>query len=165
MEKISLAVMRMQPLHNGHKLLIESMLENYDKVIVAIGSTQVSRSEKNPYTYLERKEMVKRTFPNQQIYILPLIDIGASKKEQWTEYVLDEVERRFNLQPTDYFTGSKEDAFWFEGTLPVHTVCRETKGEGINATEIRRRIKTKESLFGIIPKEVQEYIKGIKLWA
>ncbi len=163
MKKISLAVMRIQPMHNGHKLLIESMLQSSDKTIVAIGSTQISRTDNNPYTYEERVQMIRKVFPNDEVLVLPLVDIGASKKVQWTSYVLQEVNRHFGLTPTDYYTGSQADAYWFEGTLPIHIVCREKEGQGISATTIREKIKAKESLLGIIPQEVEEFTKEIEL--
>ncbi len=162
--EVPLAVMRMQPIHLGHKLLIESMLKlcaDGVKPIVCIGSTQEFGTEKNPYTYEERKEMVEAVFGKDTLIILPLIDLGAVSKKQWTDYVLAEVAKVTNLKPTIYFAGSEEDTVWWTETLPTTIVDRDTLGRKISATEVRRRIGENENIFDIIPQEIEKLIKKI----
>ncbi len=49
---------RFQPFHNGHKAVIDRALELSDKVIVLIGSSNVARSYRNPFTFEERRAMI-----------------------------------------------------------------------------------------------------------
>ncbi len=53
-----LVIGRFQPFHNGHKYLIQKTFEEVDKVIINIGSANVV-DENNPYTFEQRKKMVK----------------------------------------------------------------------------------------------------------
>lgn len=161
-KEIPLAVMRMQPIHLGHKLLIEEMLKITApgaKPIVCLGSTQESGTEKNPYTYEQRKEMVEAVFGKDNLIILPLIDLGAVTKDEWTNYVLEEVANVTQLKPTIYFAGSKEDEeWWTQSGLLIKIIDRFILGKNISATEVRRRIKENQPLSDIIPQEIEELL-------
>lgn len=159
MEIISLAVMRLQPLHKGHELLIKTMLENSSKVIIGIGSTQDVRTQKNPYSYDERKRMLDLIFTDERLLSISLKDINAPTKAHWAKYVLNEVKERLDLSPTHYYAGSQEDVSWFDGFLKLQIVDRHTLGGGINATSIRNHIDTSHDKLN---HRVLEYIKGIR---
>lgn len=53
---------RFQPFHNGHKRVIDRALELADNVLVLVGSSNRSRSIRNPFTFEERKDMIERTY-------------------------------------------------------------------------------------------------------
>jgi cytidyltransferase-like protein len=138
---VALAIMRLQPLHEGHKILINEMLKRCDEVIIGVGSTQESKTEKNPFTYEERKKMLKDAFKDK-IKIIPLIDIGAKTKEEWVDYVLCELKKYSLPTPTHYFSGSKEDANWYNETnWEIVIIDRYTVGKGISGTEIRKTMR------------------------
>lgn len=50
---------RFQPLHNGHIHVINRALDHADKIIVLVGSANLSRSPRNPFTYSERRQMIE----------------------------------------------------------------------------------------------------------
>lgn len=56
--KIALFIGRFQPFHNGHLYSLEKCLETAEKVIIAVGSSQESRTENNPWGYKVRKQMI-----------------------------------------------------------------------------------------------------------
>lgn len=56
--KVALFIGRFQPFHNGHLYSLKKCLEIADKVIVAVGSSQESGTENNPWGYKIRKQMV-----------------------------------------------------------------------------------------------------------
>ncbi len=87
MEKIALIIGRFQPFHKGHLFLIEKALEKADRIIVAIGSANVS-DENNPLDYETRKKIIKAVaykekFEDKLIKIIPLNDFFDDKK--WLE--------------------------------------------------------------------------------
>jgi adenylylsulfate kinase len=67
----SLLIGRWQPLHAGHKKLIQSVLDEGKQVCVAIRETEVS--PENPYTVGERREMIRQAFPQVMIIVIPNI--------------------------------------------------------------------------------------------
>jgi len=148
MKKTALAVMRLQPMHEGHKILIEKMLELCDDVIIAVGSAQESRTDKNPFSYEERKKMLLDVFPDSKtLSIIPLADIGAKSKKEWTDYLIKELKKNSLPSPTHYFSGSKEDADWYTQTgWDIIIVDRFTVGKGISATKIRENMKNSRNL-------------------
>ena len=50
---------RFQPFHNGHKAVIDEALKRSDKVIILIGSANLPRSLRNPFSVAERTAMIE----------------------------------------------------------------------------------------------------------
>ena len=53
---------RFQPLHIGHEHVIRQALEQVKRVIVLVGSANVARDPRNPFTYAERAAMLRSAF-------------------------------------------------------------------------------------------------------
>jgi len=66
---------RWQPLHNGHKALIQKVIDEGSKVIIGIRDTK--KSKQNPYSFKQRQEMFKKAFPNIRVIKLPDFDALA----------------------------------------------------------------------------------------
>lgn len=80
-------IMRAQPLHLGHKKIIDKALSLADKVIILVGSSNVARSLRNPFTFEERKSMIYSIYPaHSSIIVEPLNDM-TYQDEQWIEQV------------------------------------------------------------------------------
>ena len=190
---IALMVGRFQPLHNGHLRDIKLMLQENDTVIIGIGSYQLTeRSKRNPFLPAERYKMLlviaeklKQKPEGKEIFIVPLADIDSAAtftekpdNDRWITHVLNEIKTAKLPIPTDYYTGSKEDAFFYLSYFAnpekstgrrLHIVDRHD-GEDISATKVRAAI-TKDfidptnSTFGLwkqfVPEElhllVEEY--------
>ena len=56
----SLMIGRWQPLHEGHKKLINTVLDEGNNVV--IGIRDITLGERNPYSFSERVEMFKEAF-------------------------------------------------------------------------------------------------------
>jgi bifunctional NMN adenylyltransferase/nudix hydrolase len=57
---------RFQPFHNGHyNLVMEALRKAKQKVVVFICSADKSHTDKNPFTYTERREMLTGCFPDE----------------------------------------------------------------------------------------------------
>jgi adenylylsulfate kinase len=73
---------RWQPLHDGHRTIIDSCADNGKDVVVGIRNTELD--EKNPFTAQERKELIKEVYsdyPNVEVMIVPNIDTVAVGRE------------------------------------------------------------------------------------
>ena len=85
-----LAVMRAQPPHIGHEKLIRRMLSECDKITIILGSVQEQGTERNPYSYTQRKAMLQKIFSkeeNARLKILGIFDIN--NPTEWSSFVLD----------------------------------------------------------------------------
>lgn len=66
---------RWQPLHNGHKALIQKLLDEGSEVIIGIRNTNINKN--NPYTFGERKVMFEKAFPGLKVVKIPDFDAIA----------------------------------------------------------------------------------------
>jgi nicotinamide-nucleotide adenylyltransferase len=55
--RVSLVIGRFQPFHNGHAALLAAA-EAVGPVVAGIGSSQESRTSRNPFTFEERKQLL-----------------------------------------------------------------------------------------------------------
>jgi bifunctional NMN adenylyltransferase/nudix hydrolase len=53
---------RFQPFHNGHKYIIEEGLKISNNIIIFCGSSNQTRTLKNPFTYTERRKCILNSF-------------------------------------------------------------------------------------------------------
>lgn len=69
---------RFQPLHIGHEHVITHALERVKRLIVLVGSANVARDPRNPFTYAEREAMLRSAFRHEvaegRLIIAPLDD-------------------------------------------------------------------------------------------
>lgn len=65
---------RFQPFHNGHKAIIDAAVKQAKEVIVVVGSSFASRNIRNPFTFEERRQMIKAVFPDNNVKVVPVSD-------------------------------------------------------------------------------------------
>lgn len=92
-----LAVMRAQPLHIGHEKVIRDMLAKCGKVTIILGSIQEQGTARNPFSYTERKQMIKNVFnaetESKRLRVIGLFDIN--NPTEWGKFVLDFLKEAF----------------------------------------------------------------------
>lgn len=167
--RIGLVVARMQPPHRGHANIINLMRTDCDTAIVAFGSTQHSRVVRHPFTFDQRVEMIRALFSNT-IKPLPLVDIDSNvNTDDWVDYVLDKV-RKLNLpEPTDFYTGSVQDAKWYCSRFamlsdpvvevgPVKTYMSPTTGKRLHILDRNyNRLPPAEEIRSLIERRDEEW--------
>ena len=62
--KIGLVIGRFQPFHKGHLYLIKRALEQSDKIIIAVGSSNINDAN-NPLSYEIRTQMLKKVIEHE----------------------------------------------------------------------------------------------------
>jgi bifunctional NMN adenylyltransferase/nudix hydrolase len=79
---------RFQPLHFGHKAVIDRALELAHNVVVLVGSADSGRTLRNPFTFDERKYMIDYTYRREpgRVHVEPLPDI-AYNDTSWVTQV------------------------------------------------------------------------------
>jgi len=86
---------RFQPLHMGHEHVVRQALQSVKHLIVLVGSANVARDARNPFTFEERKAMFHSSFAyemaEERLVVEPLSDHLYSDTAWVTE-----VQRRVN---------------------------------------------------------------------
>ncbi len=69
---------RFQPFHLGHRQVVDAALERAQHVILLIGSANVARSQRNPFTFEERAAMINALYRHEiatkKLIVQPLDD-------------------------------------------------------------------------------------------
>ena len=143
--KVGLYIGRFQPFHKGHKSIVEAALKQCDRLIIGIGSSQETRTKRNPFSYEEREQMILRSFFAEELYsriiIIPIPDrTEYSDDASWGQYVLDYVWQLCGLRPSINFSGREQcRSTWFDG-IDIEEVVIERNIIPFSATELRQAL-------------------------
>ena len=133
---VGVYVLRGMPIHKGHMKAIERMcLYHADMCLVALGSANSPISLYNPFTYAERREMLRVLYP--ELKVVPIADQVSD--DDWFNSLMDIVEAVFPLfKRVNLYCGSPQDVekFNHEGKVILKLVDRSEQPH-LNATDIR----------------------------
>ena len=152
--RTALFVGRFQPFHLGHLKVLEWILKKYDRVIIVIGSSQESNTEKNPFSSNERKEMINKTLKAEKIKEYEIIEIpDVYDDDVWVHSILKKVkfDTVFSLNP------------WVKRCFEKFgiPVKEHPKYGNISASGIRRWMREKKEWESLVPKEVAKILKRL----
>ncbi|MFB6158924.1 MAG: adenylyltransferase/cytidyltransferase family protein [Candidatus Nanohalobium sp.] len=148
---------RFQPFHIGHKKVIEEHREEHEDFSVIIGSAEESRTEENPLTAEERKNLIQECFPGLEINEKE--DRDSHRK--WTQELEAETDADAIISQNDLV----------KRLIREHTEMKVIEQELYNpeiysGTEARRRIKSGEEWRYLIPEccknKMEELTETIK---
>lgn len=164
--KLGYIIGRFNPLHLGHHNLIEYLLSNCDDHIIFIGSSNESRTNKNPLTFEERKSLIKLYYPNTNILSMPdniSIDI-------WKNEFHSKINNYINASKKHYkdislFSPTRDDdhelrADWIPSNHLVHTF---SPSYDISATELRKLWYESSPFDHLVKKDTIDFLKNIKI--
>lgn len=70
----SLFIGRWQPFHDGHKALIDKVLDEGKDILIACRETGIN--DKNPYTYEQRVDQIRKVYPDKErVQIMKIPDV------------------------------------------------------------------------------------------
>jgi len=104
--KLGFIVGRFQMLHKGHEQLIDMGLSMCERFIILLGSSNEYRTEKNPFTFEERKEMIK-TIYGDKAEAYPIINIGIGYVPEWGQYLINTIKFYTGKEPDFAIIGSE----------------------------------------------------------
>lgn len=110
---------RFQTFHIGHESLVETGLKLCDRVLILIGSSQESGTERNPYDVSTRMDMLRAIYGdnNEVIMMHGLADLTDENdiRPEWGRYLLDAVDRYLYKAPELMIYGNDESrSRWFD---------------------------------------------------
>lgn len=148
---------RFQMLHLGHLSLIDEIRKQSFKPVVLVGSSDKERTSVNPFSFKERKAMIQKVYPDQEV--LPLPDIGVGDVPEWGDYLFQTILKHEGRLP-DLFLSGKENKIdhWFsKDKLENMTILRIDRAKiDISATRLREYLiaDKKEEWMRYVPKEL-----------
>ncbi|MBN2307050.1 nicotinamide-nucleotide adenylyltransferase [Candidatus Peregrinibacteria bacterium] len=156
--KAGLYTGRFQPFHLGHLSAIKQALKQVDRLYIAVGSSQYSHEEYNPFTADERVTMIKLALEENKLAdkceVFQVPDIHDD--DEWTAHV-----RKIAPSFEAVFVGNNglvKELFDKEGWSPVVEVEHEVD---VSATKIRCAINQGLDWERHVTPGVAEYIRKI----
>jgi cytidyltransferase-like protein len=151
---------RFNPIHIGHMSIIEEMMSKSDISVILVGSSNVSMSKENPFSFDERKKMLQKIYP--ELIILPIPDLG--NLNLWVsevEHLIGTVVSKFSkVEKIVLYTSKKDndaDLRFNWCSMIGHSVCGiSEKSGGISATVIRDKFFSKTPM-----SEIKIYVHEI----
>ena len=114
---LGVLVGRFQGLHGGHIMMTDTALAVCGRVGVLIGSANESGTNKNPFSFETRREMLTRVYGGR-IMIAPLNDIGVGNCAAWGEYVIEKAAEYFGSIPDVAVSGKEaRRVSWLDGKV------------------------------------------------
>lgn len=152
-KKCAAFIGRFQPFHKGHEKIIERHKD--EELCIIIGSSNKSRTNDNPLSTDERKEIIKSCYPEINLY-----SVNDYKSDQkWIESILEK-------------ESIKKVISGNENVLSIAKEHVETKKidmidpELYSGTEVRRRIRSGGEWSYLVPKcaknKIENYVDEIK---
>lgn len=165
--KYGLYIGRFQPLHIGHTHIISKMLDECEKVIIAIGSAQESGTKRNPLSYAYRKGLIMDTYIWQleDMIFVPLKDREhPSDDASWGDYVMARVKEWCELTPDVIYEGEESERTHWYDNLGVEVVKVPRSVLPISGTMLRDAIarNDKDVAFQYMPMAIREYYNEIR---
>ena len=163
MNKLFTIIGRFQPLHKGHVDMINKVIDvcdKDDKVLILVGSSNKTRSLKNPMTYEEREGMIRKEFGNE-VEILPLRDYDYND-HKW-EVKLHELLDFFSVGGEPVLVGSSKEGDdilrqdWARG---LETLTVDSYGGDLSASRIRKMVIDS----GSPEKAIKHLTKSVRLF-
>ena len=137
--KYAVIIGRFQPFHNAHLAVVEKGLEVAEEVIVVIGSVGGAPSIRNPFTYEERRQMIRGAITNPRIKIVGVRDYFYSDNA-WLSDVQAKTDRFISEGDSVAMLGSYKDGSSYYLNLFPQWEFMPVKTEHIGGTEIRDKL-------------------------
>lgn len=158
-KNLGLLVGRFQPLHLGHEKLIQSKKQEYNHLIVFIGSINKQRTRDNPLNFKERKKILSKIFPG--IDILGVEDKGDAKL--WVSAIEDKV-NNLNLKQEKFIPISGNvwtiECFQESGYDNIDTVDKQKLGTShISGAKIRKKIRDEKKWRKFVSTQVLDKLE------
>ena len=166
--KLGMYLGRFQPFHNGHKAIVDKMLEECEQVLIVIGSSDKKGTVKNPFPAWERAQMIKSVYETSiRINILCIPDRNTIVNDAvWGDYVMKYL-GNYGYSPDAIYQGTEAARnTWFVNYPLIDIVSVSRLDIPISATLIRAAIieKRKDFISEHCPTEVANHIINSIFW-
>lgn len=113
-----LIVGRFQTFHKGHQSLVDTGLNLCDRLLILVGSSQESGTERNPFNIATRMDVIRSIYDtNGRVSVYALADLTNENDitTDWGRYLLGNVDRYIFKAPELMIYGNDEArSRWFD---------------------------------------------------
>ncbi len=151
---------RFQPFHNGHLEAIKWILKKEKKIFIIIGSSQEFSTRDNPFSFEERKEMIKRTLLAKNIKNFKICGLPDFPDDiSWAKNVL----KITKIKPKDaiVFTQNPWTKECF-AKIGVKVKPHPIFFNELSATQVREKIRKNKKWENLVPRGVSKYLAEIR---
>ncbi len=150
---------RFSPLHLGHQVLIDKLLEAYgERHLILVGSCNHGISFRHLFTYNDRCEFIRTVYPQARVTGLPDFD----DDEEWFS-LLDDTLALHHVSPDDttFIGGCHEDIeFFIDRGRNVEIINRfDGTSPRISATEVRDALIEHRTIEGLVDPRIIEIVR------
>jgi hypothetical protein len=144
---------RYQHIHKIHEFMINTGLDVAERVIVFIGEAEKNRTANNPFTWMERKELIELIFDKEvndgKLVVYPLTGLGEFNMHvsEWCNYACENAHAIMGIKPDLIIEGPDKRAMSFFKPGDMDYISELVIAEGIidngqylkfRGTEIRK---------------------------
>ena len=156
---------RFQPFHLAHLQTIEIALQCSAQVVLALGSAQNERNIKNPFSALEREQMILANFSEteqQRIKFVHVIDVYNDKK--WVQLLKDVVNQVIQPSAKVGLIGHfKDDSSYYLRLFPEWQLVElDSLKDSISATPLREAFYRGEIQTEYFPNGTIQFLQQFK---
>ena len=159
---------RFQPLHNAHLEIIKRATALTDQLIVICGSAKQPRTYKNPFTFDERRQMIRNATAglSLQINIEPNIDT-IYNDQAWAVRIQGIVSKYATRGSRVGVIGHKKDeSSFYLDMFPQWDFVNVEQIEPLGATDIRelyfKRDVNMRFIHGVVPETTVEFLEEFR---
>jgi len=155
----ALFIGRFQPFHKGHLAAIKWILKKERKIFIVIGSNQRLLTRDNPFSFAERKKMIKGAFQKEKVKNFKIF--GAYDYHNdifWAKKVLKIA--KMDPKKVKIFTMNLWTSRCFK-KIGIKTKSHPFFYNKLCGTKIRKKIKNDEKWENLVPKPVFNLLKEI----
>lgn len=171
---------RFQPFHNEHKRIIDIALEKSRNVLVLVGSAGKARTIRNPFTFDERKQMIRDSFDfmsgeQNRLIVKPLYD-KTYNDAAWIKQVQDVVKDTtlevinpdgfiasgYNDAKVGLIGASKDNTSYYLKMFPQYKSINVSIEADVHATAIRENYLDTGRISEECPNSVIEFLKNFR---
>jgi len=171
---LSVVIGRFQPVHNGHMKLFKKAAETSSNCLVLVGSSFIARNMKNPFTFIERSDMIETAIKDaglkSNFNTRPIVD-DLYNDQRWIGEVQaainDELINKLGLDPNksrvNLIGHYKDNSSYYLNIFPRYKFVEVSNHAKLDGTSIRNWIFGKQSFpKNAMTSSVEKYLEN---WA
>lgn len=157
---------RFQPFHTAHKKVIEKALSLSDKTLILIGSSYLPRTYKNPFSYIERHDMIYNEWnTNSGTLFVEYLTDNMYNDNEWVQQV-QSIVQEYSDGRIAIMGYNKDESSYYLRMFPQWDFVDSGEFDPLNATDIRdlyfRPDCNMKYIQNVVPSSTFEFLEKFK---